>query len=414
MIPGRRAGPGVEVIEKRRSPGGLMDDAGERDRLLDVVDDAPMDEHANLVRRLLGCDGALVTVLDDQAQRFLGQAGLDGSARARRGTPLDRSLCRITAAGDQPLQVDDLGAEPSLRDHRARTELGVEAYLGVPLRTPSGLVVGAVCGLDHAPHAWTDRDLELLHAMRDLIQVELRPLLRATRDRARAEEVSLLLSTLRHELGGELAIVLGGIETAMLPGIDHELQQRVLGNARRDCRRVISTLDALLRMDGRAPIRLRDVELADVLDDVVTSAAARHDTRRIDVDVEPCALVTEPTLLEHVVRNLVDNACKYSQGAVQVLGGPHRLGAQVTVADEGQGLPEDVVTQLFEPFSRPRDDGGESGFGLGLYIIRTLCDRLDARLAVDTDQGGTRITVVVPDARQSPKPSNAASSSEGE
>lgn len=391
-----------------------MSDSGERDRLLDVVDDAPMDEHARLVRRLLDCDGALVTVLDEDTQRFLGLAGLDGPAKARRGTPLDRSLCQIAAASERPLQVDDLGADPAFRDHRARTELGIEAYLGVPLRTPSGQVVGAVCGTDDRPHAWSLRDLELLRAMRDLIQVEMRPLLRATRDRARAEEVSLLLSTLRHELGGELAIVLGGIETAMLPGIDEELRQKVLGNARRDCRRVVSTLDALLRMDTRAPIRLREVELSDLLDEVVLSAAARHDTRRLDVDVQPCTLVTEPTLLEHVVRNLVDNACKYSEGPVSVVGGPHRLGAQVTVADEGPGIPEDVVTQLFEPFSRPRDDGGASGFGLGLYIIRTLCDRLDAVLAVDTDQGGTRITVVVPDARQSPKPSNAASSSEGE
>ena len=391
-----------------------MDGGGERDRLLDVVDDAPMDGHAHAVRRVLGCDASLVTVLDADSQRFLGLSGLEGSARARRGTPLDRSLCRLVAARDAPLQLDDLAAEPAFRDHPARTELGIEAYLGVPLRAPSGEVVGAVCGLGHTPHAWTDGDLDRLHAMRDLVQVGLRPLLRATHDRARAEEVSLLLSTLRHELGGQLAIVLGGIETAMLPGIAEQLQERVLTNARRDCRRVISTLDALLRLDDRAPIRLRAVELSDVLDEVLRSAAAHHDGRRIHLEVEPCALVTEPTLLEHVVRNLVDNACKYSRGPVQVIAGPHRSGAQVTVADEGRGLPQAVVTQLFEPFSRPRDDGGESGFGLGLYIIRTLCDRLDARLAVDTDEHGTRITVVVPDARQSPKPSNAASSSEGE
>lgn len=391
-----------------------MEAASDRDRLLALVGDAPMDQHAQLVRRLLGCDEARVTVLDDHAQRFLGTTGPNGTSAARRGTPLDRSLCRGVVDREQPLQLDDLGSDPTYRGHLARTELGVEAYLGVPLHTPSGEVVGAVCGLHHGPRRWDERDRELLEAMRDLVQVELRPLLRATRDRARAEEVSLLLSTVRHELGSELAVVLGGIETAMLPGIDDQLRGRVLSNARRDCRDVVSTLDALLRMDSRAPIRLREVQLAALVDHVVASAAAKHDARRLRVDVTDCALTTEHTLLGHVVRNLVDNACKYSDGPVRVTGGPHRLGGQVTVADEGPGIPGDVANQLFEPFSRRRDDGGASGFGLGLYIIRMLCDRLDAVLAVDTDQDGTRITVVVPDARQSPKPSNAASSSAGE
>ena len=200
----------------------------------------------------------------------------------------------------------------------------------------------------------------------------------------------------------------------MLPGIDDGLRERVLSNARRDCRRVISTLDALLRIDSRAPIQLREIELRQLVDDVALSAAATHDARRIEVDVEPCTLVAEPTLLAHVIRNLVDNACKYSEGPIVVTGGPHRLGATVTVADEGPGIPEEVVQQLFQPFSRSRDAQGTRGFGLGLYIIRTLCDRLDARLAVDSDHSGTRITVVVPDARQSPKPSNAASNSDGE
>lgn len=391
-----------------------MEATGDRRRLLDAVDDAPMDEHARLVRRLLDCDGALITVLGDSSQRYLGMIGLPGPVRARRRTPLDRSLCRTVVARDAPLQLDDLGASPEYRDHPVRTALGVDAYLGVPLRMPSGDPVGAVCGLHHLPYDWTERDLELLRAVRDLVQMELQPLLRSTRDRARTEEISLLLSTLRHELGGELSIVLGGIETALLPAVNEQLRQRVLTNARRDCRSVISTLDALLRMNSRAPLQLRELELSALIHNILLGVAASHDTRRIKVEVDPCHLVAEGTLLEHVVRNLIDNACKYSEGPVRVSGGPHRLGAEVTVADEGPGIPDDVIAQLFEPFNRLRDDGGAGGFGLGFYIIRTLCDRLDARFTVDTDETGTQVTVVVPDMRQSPKPSNAASSSEDE
>ena len=114
-----------------------------------------------------------------------------------------------------------------------------------------------------------------------------------------------------------------------------------------------------------------------------------------------------------MLRNLVDNACKYSDGEVVVTARQVGGSAQLVVADRGPGIPDAVIDQLYEPFSRPRDDGGASGFGLGLYIIRTLCQRLGAGIAVDTGADGTTVTVTVPNRGQSPKPSKAASSSDG-
>lgn len=391
-----------------------MELGGERASLLDLVDQGPMDPHAHIISELLGCDAALVTVVGHERQHFLGRTGPDDALGSDRRTPLDHTLCRIVAEQGTPLRLDRLSTRSEYHDHPARTALGVEAYLGVPLCAPSGEVVGAVCGLHLTPRAWSDQDLERLEAMRDLVQVELRPLLQSRQDRARAEEIALLLSTLRHELGGELAIVLGGIETAMLPGIDQDLRHRVLHNARRDCRRVISTLDALLRIDSRAPAQLLEVVLDELVTDVVAATPSEHDTERITVAVEPCRVVTEAVLLGHVVRNLVDNACKYAPGPIEISGGCRGNDAWVTVADQGPGIPDDVVGQLFEPFSRTHTDGGTTGFGLGLYIIRNLCERLEGTLTVDTDADGTAVTVTVPDQRQSPNPSNAASSSDAE
>lgn len=385
----------------------------ERERLLAAVDDGPLDAHAATLRSVLDCDAALVTVLDEEDQRFLGMHGMRGRPRSRRGTPLDRSLCRDVATEDDTLWLDDLTSDPHYRQHGALTHLGVEAYLGVPLRTPSGQVVGAVCGLHNTPRAWSGEDLTHLERVRDLVQEELRRLLDASGIRAANTELGLVLSTLRHELGGQLAIVLGGVETAMLPGIDDDLRRRVLTNARRDCRQAIATLDALLRADSRSPDKLQQVDVAELVAEVAQDAAAVHATKRVRVAAQPTSLVTEPTLVRHVVRNLVDNACKYSDGSVLVTAAPAGRGAEIVVVDHGPGIPAEVIDQLYEPFSRTREDGGASGFGLGLYIIRTLCRRLGAGIAVDTRADGTAITITVPHRGQSPKPSNAASSSDG-
>lgn len=385
----------------------------DRRRLLDAVPDGPLDHHAALVRDLLGCDAALVTVLDDDDQRFLGLTGFDGPIAAARGTPLDQSLCRHVAAGATPLRFVDLTDDPRVPPLPDGTPMGMTAYLGVPLTAPDREVIGAVCALERAPRDWSADDLARLEVVRDMVQTELRLVVESRRHRARTEEVSLLLSTLRHELGGQLAIVLGGLETSLLPGIDEELRDRVLRNARRDCRSVISTLDALLRVDSRAPAQLQEVDVARLAEDAVQVVAEAHATERILLRAESVTIVTEGTLLQHVVRNLVDNACKYGQGAVRVTVAASGDGVTVTVADRGPGMPDEVLDQLYTPFSRERDDGGASGFGLGLYIVRTLCQRLGAELDVATSPDGTTITVTAPDRRQSPKPSKAASRSDG-
>lgn len=385
---------------------------GDLRRLLDAVPAGPMDPHARLVRQVLRSDAALVTVIDGEAQRFLGMTGLDGSARRRRGTPLDRSLCHTVQATEQPLAIEDLAGDPAFRDHGALHHLDVHAYLGVPLRTPDGDVVGAVCALQHDARNWTEEDLEQVATMRDVVEAGLRPTLQAHRDRSRAREVALLLSTLRHELGGDLQIVLGGIETARLPDLDPVLRDRVLVNAHRNCQSVIATLDALLRMDSRAPVLHRRADLRTLVLEAMESPDVMRHTGRIELDVPSIEFVTEPLLLGHVVRNILGNACKYSDGTVRVTGRREdEQAVSLTVDDEGPGIPRAVLAQLFEPFSRPRDDAGESGFGLGLHIVRALCRRLDAELRVASDDEGTSVTVVAPDG-QSPKPSNAASSSD--
>lgn len=374
--------------------------------LIDVTRSGPLDTHARLLRDSVATDAALVTVLDRDHQWFLGAAGLSDDQTAARRAPLAQSLCRTVKVTGAPLRIDDLPNDARWRDHEA-TGLGVGAYYGVPLALPDGDVVGAVCALHLGPHRWTDHERQQVSRMRDVVEVDLGHLLDAEHRKARADESALLLSTLRHELAGELQIVQGGIETALLPHVEPELRDHLLQRARHQAEQVVETLDALLRMDERVPSRPRDVALSDVADQAASISVV--DAGRLHVDVAAVRVQVDAVLLVHVVRNLLDNAAKYTAGPVELTGGTDAgQRAQLTVRDHGPGLPEHVRDQLFEPFLDGTSSGG--GFGLGLSIVRRLSSRLDADLAVDSTTDGTSVTVRLP---QSPKPSKAASSSDG-
>lgn len=113
---------------------------------------------ARLAAAVCGAPVGLISLVGEHEQRFLGAFGLEPPWSELRATPRDYSICQHVASTGTPVVMDDTRDDDRLTGATggpAVTELGVAAYLGVPLRTPDGKVVGAVCALDRAPRAWT-------------------------------------------------------------------------------------------------------------------------------------------------------------------------------------------------------------------------------------------------------------------
>ncbi len=146
---------------------------------------APMDEHFDkltvMAGRLLRVPVSLVSMVDVERQVFLGATGLPEPWATRRETPLTHSFCQHVVMNDAPLQVSDARVDPLVRDNRAVEELGVVAYLGIPLRTAERVTIGSLCAIDSRPREWTAEDLALLQDLAQLAdaQIALRGELRA-------------------------------------------------------------------------------------------------------------------------------------------------------------------------------------------------------------------------------------------
>jgi two-component system sensor histidine kinase MprB len=119
---------------------------------------------------------------------------------------------------------------------------------------------------------------------------------------------------------------------------------------------------------------------------------------RFEVEIDEPALVHgEPERLGRAVRNLLDNAAKWSppQGTVEV----RVRGGALSVRDHGPGIPPEDLPHVFERFYRARDARGRRGSGLGLAIVRQIADAHDARVsAVNAPGGGALVRIWFPPA----------------
>ncbi|WP_376989753.1 ATP-binding protein [Azospirillum rugosum] len=124
---------------------------------------------------------------------------------------------------------------------------------------------------------------------------------------------------------------------------------------------------------------------------------------------------SDAMLLERILRNLLDNALRYTPGG-RILLGARRCGGEVrvTVCDSGIGVPPERRDEIFEEFTQignPERDR-ERGLGLGLAIVRRLSALLEHPLTLRSELGrGSAFTVAVPRAEAPPLPAPAPKAS---
>ncbi|MCB8837647.1 sensor histidine kinase [Aurantimonas sp. VKM B-3413] len=175
--------------------------------LIDSGSDDAFDRVARLAAQSVGAPVSLATILDAGFQVFKGAHGLPEPYATTRSTPISRSFCRYVIEGEQPLIIEDARTHPLVKDNPAIEELGVVAYLGLPLRTPNGSVVGSLSVIDHKPRHWSPSDRRTVEDLVAILDSEL-ALREEIRFRQRAEEQARLMSReMEHRVKNSLSTV---------------------------------------------------------------------------------------------------------------------------------------------------------------------------------------------------------------
>ncbi len=130
--------------------------------LLDTPAEESFDRLARLAARAVGAPVALVTAVDRDRQYFKSCLGLPEPWATRRETPLSHSFCQHVVAAREPVIIADARKDSRLLDNLAIRDLGVIAYLGVPLIISEGEAIGTLCVIDHEPRIWTNDEISLV------------------------------------------------------------------------------------------------------------------------------------------------------------------------------------------------------------------------------------------------------------
>lgn len=390
-----------------------------------VVPPGPCDVNGRLVDPVIGAGARAasggVAIVTADASAFLAQVSLarqfpadirtlvidpngtalspDGSSQ--RARPSLTTFVRTIPAGktrvaelSRPSVVDVGAALPSVRGWSVVIEQGTSRAPDKPTNGPSrtqivvvALFFAALLGLQAF---WDYR--------------------RRAAARVADAHTAAFLAVLGHELRTPLTVIKGFADTLAnrWDRLNDTQRHEIVGRLPQQTRRLSRVVERLVlaanlqsgssERPGREP-----VDVGAVLERVASEFRPVAPLHEFVVEADPTAVVRgDDKTLDRIVDQLVDNAVKYSPaGGVVRMTAVRRAGrVDVTVEDEGVGLPKNVDA-IFDPFVQGEAVEGrvhdEGGVGVGLSIVRTLCEQLGGSVRAEPRTGsGSRFVATLP------------------
>ena len=227
---------------------------------------------------------------------------------------------------------------------------------------------------------------------------------------------SAFLAAMSHEMRTPLQNIIGYTQESekKLKFLEGDADPAILGTLAEYFGIVLDASDELLlRINqvlelaaleaGKRDVVLEWIELPRLVDEVVAALKllAARNRNRVDVVCEGLERVElDGDKTRQIIRNLLDNACKFTQDGVVLLAVRSAAdGLTIEVTDSGIGIPQDQFQLIFEPFRQVdmSDTRRYGGTGLGLAITKNVCQLLGGTIAVDSAPGvGSRFRVVIP------------------
>ena len=231
----------------------------------------------------------------------------------------------------------------------------------------------------------SDRGVLLAAAIRDVTE-------RKRLEQARDE----FIRNAAHELRTPLATIaaLGSTLAMHLDDLDEQQLADALAALRRQSQRASTLVANLLDLSqidgGRTVIDLGSVHLLEAVQRARESAPPPEGTEVTVAVDEDLHVIADASRLEQVVTNLLTNAYRYGGPHVSIAARAEDDTVVLEVVDDGPGVPDELLPELFEPFSRGAIANDVGGSGIGLALSRRLIETFGGALDHEAAEPGAR------------------------
>lgn len=418
--------------------------------LLDTPTEEAFDRLTKLASRFATAPVALVSLVDSDRQFFKSCVGLPEPWLSIRQTPLSHSFCQYNRVAKQPLLIEDARVHPLFKENLAIRDLKVIAYLGIPLVTSDGYILGSFCVIDNKPRHWSDEDVEVVEKLAAAVMTEIhlrteiatrvraedklrrqheelerayQELERETAERVRTAEQlrqrdQMLIQQSRLAAMGEMInniahqwrqpLNLLGLLAQELPMTygTEEFSDKYLESRVRKMMESIGHMSATIDnfRNFFCPEKEKaEFSIFDVVDQTLSLMGLTLNQVQVKIEVvgriNPL-IMGYPNQYAQVLLNILNNARDaFAERNVPNPKVEIRIAAEdglsvVTVSDNAGGIPPEVIDKVFDPYFTTKDP--DKGTGIGLYMSKMIIEKnLGGSLTASNKEEGASFRIEV-------------------
>jgi signal transduction histidine kinase len=325
---------------------------------------------------------------------------------------LETTICNEIRQTHQAVVIDDVEHDKIFCGHPTPLMYGFQSYISVPIFRKDGSFFGTLCAIDPEPHRLnTPEILGMFNLFADLISYHLQAIeqMSVMESKLKDEQVTAglreqFIAILGHDLRNPLSAITFSSELLLELPLDKEatsLVNIIKKSSGRMGRLIKNTLDfAKGRLGGGIILNRSNSEpLQPILEHVIEE----HQTVRPDVEIIRRFDLKKPVFCDEsrmadLLSNLLSNALSHGKADapvyvdVMIQNGEFSM----SVANSGDKIPENLIGQLFRPFSRGQIKKGQDGLGLGLFIASEIAQAHGGQISVTSNETETRFTFAMP------------------
>ncbi len=360
----------------------------------------------------LVCDApiSLITLLDEERQWFKAKHGTE-----IKETPIGFSICKhVVEETNGALNVEDLTKDLRFQNNPFVTnDPNLKSYLGVSLRTETGERIGTVCVFDDETRKFTEKQAAFLSMLAKyttkLIEEKARTKQRENQNKTLElinKNLESFVYMVAHDIKAPLR-TMNSFSNLVLNENSAVKDSKIgeyLGFINQSSVNLLSLVDRLLTYSRQIQVGEEEFELFkfnDLIEEVIYLLDPRKEKLEYDINIGEVTVFSAKAILRQAIQNIISNAIKYQDENKEIQNLKVELEKventyTVTFKDNGIGMSEKRLKEVFDLFSK--DNQNHFSTGVGLSVVQELLHKIGGEIKVASQLAqGTNVTIAIPD-----------------